>query len=291
MSNSLLGRIEEVYPELSKSHKKIADFIINNYEKAAYYTAARLGAETDISESTVVRFASTIGYEGYPEFQEALQEDIKGKLTTLQRMEVASLKMVDEDVLDKVLRDDRASIKDTLENVSREDFAMAAKAINKANKIYILGVRSTAPLANFIYFYFKMVYDNVVLITSASSSEEFEQIFKIKKDDVCIAISFPRYSKQVVKTLEYAKGKGAKIIAITDSCSSPIAPLSNYVLTARSNMASFIDSLVAPLSLINALIVESTMEKRDDVLATFQELENVWDQYDVYEKVEDLINE
>lgn len=291
MSNSLLGSIEEVYPELSKSHKKIADFIINNYEKAAYYTAAKLGAETDISESTVVRFASTIGYEGYPEFQEALQEDIKGKLTTLQRMEVASLKMVDEDVLDKVLRDDRASIKDTLENVSREDFAKAAMAINEANKIYILGVRSTAPLANFIYFYFKMIYDNVVLITSASSSEEFEQIFKIKKDDVCIAISFPRYSKQVVKTLEYAKEKGAKIIAITDSNSSPIAPLSNYVLTAKSNMASFIDSLVAPLSLINALIVESTMEKRDDVLATFQELENIWDKYDVYEKVEDLINE
>lgn len=291
MSKTLLGHIEEIYPDLSKSHKKIADFIINNYEKAAYYTAARLGAETDISESTVVRFAAQLGFEGYPEFQDALQEDIKGKLTTLQRMEIASLKMVDEDVLDKVLRGDRASIKDTLENVSREDFKNAAKAINNADKIYILGVRSTAPLANFIYFYFKMVYDNVVLITSASSSEEFEQIFKIKKGDVCIAISFPRYSKQVVKTLEYAKEKGAKIIAITDSHSSPIAPLSNYVLTAKSNMASFMDSLVAPLSLINALIVEATMEKRDDVLERFAELENVWDKYDVYEKSEDIINE
>ena len=165
------------------------------------------------------------------------------------------------------------------------------KAINNANRIYILGVRSTAPLANFISFYFKMVYENVILITSASSSEEFEQIFKIGKGDVCIAISFPRYSKQVVKTLEYAREKEAKIIAITDSNSSPIAPLSNYVLTAKSNMASFLDSLVAPLSLINALIVEATMEKRDEVLETFGELENVWDKYDVYEKSEDIINE
>ncbi len=289
--SKLLSQIENIYPTLSKSHKKIADFILNNYEKAAYYTAARLGLETDISESTVVRFATQLGFDGYPEFQDALQEDIKGKLTTLQRMEVASLKLVDEDVLDKVMRNDRASIKETLENISREDFMGAAAALNTADKIYILGVRSSAPLANFIYFYLKMIYDNVVLITSASSSEEFEQIFKIKKNDICLAISFPRYSKQVVKTLEYAKEKGAKIIAITDSTSSPIAPLANYTLTAKSNMASFMDSLVAPLSLINALIVEATMEKRDEVLDTFFELESVWDKYDVYEKSEDIINE
>lgn len=289
--SKLLSQIETVYPTLSKSHKKIADFILNNYEKAACYTAAKLGTETDISESTVVRFATHLGYEGYPEFQEALQEDIKGKLTTLQRMEVSSLKLVDEDVLDKVMRNDRACIKETLETVSREDFEKAAKAINNADKIYILGVRSSAPLANFMYFYLKMVFDNVVLITSASSSEEFEQIFKIKKNDVCIAISFPRYSKQVVKTLEYTKEKGAKIIAITDSTTSPIAPLANYVLTAKSNMASFIDSLVAPLSLINALIVEASLEKRDEVLETFSELEGIWDKYDVYEKSEDIINE
>lgn len=289
--STLLTSIEQVYPDLSKSHKKIADFILNNYEKAAYYTAAKLGAETDISESTVVRFATHLGFDGYPEFQDALQEDIKGKLTTLQRMEIASLKMTNEDVLTKVMGNDRASIKATLEEVSREDFNNAAKALNNADKIYILGVRSSAPLANFIYFYLKMVYDSVVLITSASSSEEFEQIFKIKSTDVCLAISFPRYSKQVVKTLEYAKEKGAKIIAITDSDSAPIAPLATFVLTAKSNMASFMDSLVAPLSLINALIVEATMEKRDEVLDTFSELESVWDKYDVYEKSEDIINE
>lgn len=289
--SKLLSQIETIYPTLSKSHKKIADFILNNYEKAAYYTAAKLGAETDISESTVVRFATHLGFEGYPEFQDALQEEIKGKLTTLQRIEVASLKLVDEDVLDKVMRNDRASIKETLENISRDDFEKSAKAINEAEKIYILGVRSSAPLANFLYFYLKLVYDNVVLITSASSSEEFEQIFKIGTKDVCLAISFPRYSKQVVKTLEYAKQKGAKIIAITDSTTSPIAPYANYVLTAKSNMASFMDSLVAPLSLINALIVEAALDKRDEVLDTFTELESVWEKYDVYEKSEDIINE
>ncbi len=291
MSGSLLVRIENVYPDLSKSHKKIADYILNNYEKAAFYTAAKLGQETDISESTVVRFATQMGYEGYPEFQDALQESIKGKLTTLQRMEVASLKMVNEDVLKKVLSNDRASIKETLETVNRKDFDSAAKAINKAKKIYILGVRSSAPLAGYMYFYFKLIYDNVILIDSASASEMFEKIFKISKDDICIAISFPRYSKQVVKTLEYVKDKGADIIAITDSNSSPIAPLSNYVLTAKSNMASFMDSLVAPLSLINALAVAATLENRDEVLSTFNELENVWKNYDVYENDGDIINE
>ncbi len=291
MSKSLLSKIEDIYPSLSKSHKKIADFVLNNYEKAAYYTAAKLGAETDISESTVVRFAMHLGFEGYPEFQDALQEDIKGQLTSLQRMEVASYRMSGEDVLTKVLTDDRASIKETLNNISREDFKNAAEAINSAGKIYILGIRSSAPLAEFIYFYFKMIYDNVVLIDTASASEMFEKAFKIKKNDVCIALSFPRYSKAVVNTLDYIKDKGAKIIAITDSNSSPIVPVADYVLLAKSNMASFVDSLVAPMSLINALIVEATTKQRDEVLDTFSELENIWDKYDVYETSEDIINE
>lgn len=291
MSKSLLSKIEDIYPSLSKSHKKIADFVLSNYEKAAYYTAAKLGAETDISESTVVRFAMHLGFEGYPEFQDALQEDIKGQLTSLQRMEVASYRMSGEDVLTKVLTDDRASIKETLNNISREDFKNAAEAINSAGKIYILGIRSSAPLAEFIYFYFKMIYDNVVLIDTASASEMFEKAFKIKKNDVCIALSFPRYSKAVVNTLDYIKDKGAKIIAITDSNSSPIVPVADYVLLAKSNMASFVDSLVAPMSLINALIVEATMKQRDEVLDTFSELENIWDKYDVYETSEDIINE
>lgn len=291
MSISLLSKIEQDYPKLSKSHKKIADFILKDYQKAAFYTAARLGEETDISESTVVRFATYMGFEGYPEFQEALQENIKGKLTTLQRMEVSSLKMVNEDVLTKVLTDDRTAIKETLSMVSPDKFYSAADKINKAEKIYILGVRSSAPLANFMYFYFKMVYDNVVLIDGAATSEIFEDIFKITDKDVCIAISFPRYSRQVVNTLRYVKEKGASIIAITDSESSPIAPFSKYVLTAKTSMTSFTDSLVAPLSLINALIVASSLEKREETLTTFTELENVWKKYGVYEDDGEYINE
>lgn len=291
MSISLLSKIEQDYTKLSKSHKKIADFILKDYQKAAFYTAARLGEETDISESTVVRFATYMGFEGYPEFQEALQENIKGKLTTLQRMEVSSLKMVNEDVLTKVLTDDRTAIKETLSMVSPDKFYSAADKINKAEKIYILGVRSSAPLANFMYFYFKMVYDNVVLIDGAATSEIFEDIFKINDKDVCIAISFPRYSRQVVNTLRYVKEKGASIIAITDSESSPIAPFSEYVLTAKTSMTSFTDSLVAPLSLINALIVASSLEKREETLTTFTELENVWKKYGVYEDDGEYINE
>ena len=288
---SLLSKIEQDYPKLSKSHKKIADFILNNYQKAAFFTAAKLGEVTDISESTVVRFATYMGFEGYPEFQEALQENIKGKLTTLQRMEVSSLKMVNEDILTKVLSDDRAAIKETLSMVSSEKFYSAAEKINNAEKIYILGVRSSAPLANFMYFYFKMVYENVVLIDGAAASEIFEDIFKITKNDVCIAISFPRYSRQVVNTLKYVKDKGAEIIAITDGESSPIAPYSNYVLTAKTSMTSFTDSLVAPLSLINALVVASSAKKREQTLSTFAELDNVWKKYGVYEDDGEYINE
>ncbi|MBR5015613.1 MAG: MurR/RpiR family transcriptional regulator, partial [Clostridia bacterium] len=202
----------------------------------------------------------------------------------------ADLKMSDSDVLDRVMRRDREAIKETLENISREDFAAAAKAVNGAERIYILGVRSAAPLADFMYFYLKMIYDNVVLITSASSSEEFENIFKIKKSDACIAISFPRYSKQVVSTLKYAKDKGATVVAITDSETSPIAALADFTLTAKSNMASFMDSLVAPLSLINALIVEMTLDRKDDVHNTFSELESIWDKYGVYD-TEDTADE
>ena len=291
MSNSLLLEIEKQYDKLSKSHKKIADYILNNYDKAAFYTAAKLGKVTNISESTVVRFATCLGFQGYPEFQEAFKKAVIAKLTSMQRMEVASFQMKDEDILTKVLTRDVSAIKDTLHDISRKDFEGASAAINSASKIYILGVRSCAPLASFIYFYLKMVYDNVVLINSASSSEMFEQIFKITKDDICIALSFPRYSKQVVKTLHYVHDRGARIVAITDSDEAPIAHISDYILTAKSNMASFVDSLVAPLSLVNALMVSATANKRAEVEERFNELEKVWEKYDVYETQEDMINE
>ena len=285
MSSSLLSKIEKIYPTLSKSHKKIASYILEHYDKAAFMTAAALGKTVDISESTVVRFATQLGFEGYPELQKALQEMIKNKLTAIQRMEVTSVNMMDENALDNVLSSDIDMIRTTLENISKENFKLAVEAINKARKIYILGVRSSASLASFIAFYFNLVYDQVELVDSESASGIFEQIFKITSDDVCIAISFPRYSKQTINALQFIHNKGAKVVAITDSNSSPIAPFSDYILVAKSNMASFVDSLVAPLSVINALIVAVTLEKKEQVFKNFSELESVWEKYQVYEKM------
>lgn len=291
MKRSLLVRIREEYSHLSKSHKRIADYILENYEKAAFYTAAKLGEVTGISVSTVVRFAVQMGYPGYPEFQDALRETIKGKLTSQQRMEVASQQFQDSDsILDSMLHKDTHMIKETLEQISREDFEKASEAINSANAIYIVGVRSSAPLASFMNFYLRMVYDNVRVITSNSSSEMLEEIFHIKKGDVCIAISFPRYSTQVVKALNYVREKGGEIIAITDNERSPIARVSDYNLVAKSSMASYIDSLVAPLSLINALILSASVKKQGDVFETFDELERIWGEYGVYENLEDEKN-
>lgn len=285
MSSSLLSKIEKIYPTLSKSHKKIASYILEHYDKAAFMTAAALGKTVDISESTVVRFATQLGFEGYPELQKALQEMIKNKLTAIQRMEVTSVNMMDENALDNVLSSDIDMIRTTLENISKENFKLAVEAINKARKIYILGVRSSASLASFIAFYFNLVYDQVELVDSESASGIFEKIFKITSDDVCIAISFPRYSKQTINALQFIHNKGAKVVAITDSNSSPIAPFSDYILVAKSNMASFVDSLVAPLSVINALIVAVTLEKKEQVFKNFSELESVWEKYQVYEKM------
>lgn len=288
MTDSLLSQMKREYNSFSKSHKKIADYILTNYDKAAFMTAAKLGAATDISESTVVRFATHLGFEGYPEFQAALLENIKSKLTAAERMDVTISQMPKEDILQKVLSNDMSMIKTTFENVSHEDFDKSVKAINNAKKIYILGARSCTPLAHFIGFYFNLVYDNIQVVDSGNPTAMFEQIFKITKDDVCIAISFPRYSNQTLNTLSYAHGTGAKIIAITDNERSPIAGFADYILTAKSNMASFIDSLVAPLSLINALIVACTIEKRDDVASTFENLERIWEEYNVYAKTEQL---
>lgn len=289
MSYSVLIKIEEAYPKLSKSHKVIAKYVLENYEVAAFLTAAKLGEVTDISVSTVVRFATTLGYEGYPEFQEALQETIKGKLTATQRMEVAGSQFSDHDLLTTVLQNDRDMIRATLQVVSKEDFEQAADAINNARRIYIVGVRSSAALAHFMYFYFKMVYDDVRLISSNSSSEMFEEMYRIGPEDVCIACSFPRYSKQVLGVVRYAHDRGAKTIAITDNDDAPIAAVSDYKLVAKSNMASFIDSLVAPLSLINALIITSARGRQSSVRENLAELENIWERYDIYETMEDDI--
>ncbi len=282
MSENFQLRIDNVYPTLSKGHKKIADFIKSNYEKASFMTAASLGKAVGVSESTVVRFASNIGFDGYPELQKYLQEAVKSHLTSVQRMDVAASRYGRDDFIDRGFMTDIEMIKQTRDSISREAFSKSAEAINKAKKIYILGVRSSAALASFAAFYLRFLYENVVLIDTSASSELFEQMFRIGSEDVCIAISFPRYSNQTVKALSFAKSRGATIISITDGEMSPIAPYATHLLVAKSSMVSFVDSLVAPLSVINALVAASAREKRDDVYNDFKALEEIWDEYHVY---------
>lgn len=286
MKNNLLSRLEDKSIKYSKSHRKIADFIITNYDKAAFMTAAALGEKVGVSESTVVRFASELGFKGYPEMQKELQQMIKTKLTTVQRMEVSQSLIGNNDIISTVLNDDINLIRQTAETVSKEAFDNAVKAINNAKKIYILGVRSSAALAYFLAFYFNLVFDSVILVDSSSASEMFEQVFRISEEDVCIAISFPRYSKQAVNALRFISDRKATVISITDTENSPIAPFGDHLLVAKSNMASVVDSLAAPLSLINALIASVTLSRKNEAYKNFNELENVWDKYQVYEKEE-----
>lgn len=282
MAENFHDKIESIYPGLSKGHKRIADFIKTNYEKASFMTAANLGKAVGVSESTVVRFAAHIGFEGYPELQQYLQEMVKSHLTSVQRMDVAASRFEGDDFIDKAFAADIEMIKATRDGISREAFAKSVEAINKADKIYILGVRSSASLASFAAFYFRFLYKNVVLVDTSAASEMFEQMFRIGSDDVCIAVSFPRYSNQTVKALSFARKRGAAIISITDGEMSPIAQYATHILVAKSSMVSFVDSLVAPLSLINALIAASAREKREDVYNDFKELEKIWDEYHVY---------
>ncbi len=287
MPKTLISKIEKVYTSLSKGQKKIADFIVEHYDKAAFMTASKLGEKVGISESTVVRFAAELGYEGYPELQKTLQELIKNRLTSVQRMEVANVNISEANLIDKALTADIDMIKVTLEQVSRQAFALSVEAINHARRIYILGVRSSASLASFTAFYFNLFCGNVVLVDSASASEIFEQMFRITKEDVCIAISFPRYSKQTINALRFVSDRGATIISITDSETSPIANLATHLLVARSSMVSFVDSLVAPLSLINALIATTARSRSEEVYNNLHTLENIWDEYQVYETQQD----
>ena len=286
MKSNLLTKLENNAASMSKGQKKIAAFIMESYDKAAFMTASELGKKVGTSESTVVRFASEIGFKGYPELQKELQQLIKSKLTAVQRIEVSSSIIGDNDILSTVLSGDMELIRQTAEETSKEDFENSVDAINKAKRIYILGVRSSAALASFLAFYFNLVFENVVLVDTSSNSEMFEQMFRIDENDVCIAISFPRYSKQTVNALRFIHDRKATVISITDTAQSPMAPFSDYLLVAKSNMASVVDSLVAPLSLINALIASVTLSKKDDVYSNFNKLESIWDKYQVYEKDE-----
>ena len=285
MSNKvdLLEKIEHAFPKFSKGQKKIANYIIKNYDKAAFMTAATLSDNTGVSCSTVVRFAVELGFEGYPELQKSLQEMVRTKLTAVQRMEVTSNRMGDRDVLSTILNYDILKIKQTLDEIDKSAFERAVETISNAKNIYILGVRSSASLAGFLGFYLNLIFDNVKMVGATSTSEIFEQILRVGKDDVVISISFPRYSARTVKALQYAKNQDAKI---TDSLTSPLTQYANHTLIARSDIASFVDSLVAPLSVINALIVALGMRKKENVYSSFDKLEKIWDEYNVYEKVE-----
>lgn len=287
MNRDLLSQIQNMYPTFSKGQKYIAKYISEHYDKAAFMTASKLGNIVGVSESTVVRFASELGYEGYPQLQKALQEMIRNKLTSVQRIEVSNDLLGGGDILEKVLNADVEKIRKTLVEMSRDDFNSAVNAIAGARKVYILGVRSAASLATFIGFYFNLILDNVTLVHTTSDSEVFEQILRIGPDDVMIGISFPRYSTRTVKAMKYASDRGATVISITDSNLSPLYQYSSYNLLAKSDMASFVDSLVAPLSMINAMIVAVGMKRQDEVYETFASLERIWDEYDVYEKPED----
>ena len=269
--------------KLSKGHKKLVKYISENYDKAAFMTASKLGETVGVSESTVVRFATEMGFKGYPELQKELQQMIKSKLTAVQRMEVSSNLIGEDNAIKKVLNGDVELIRDTLESVSEVEFKKAVEIINKAKRIYILGVRSSAALASFLYFYLNPVFENVVLVDTSSGSEMFEQMFRISEEDVCVAISFPRYSKQTINALRFINDRGTKIIAITDSNVSPIAEYADTLLVAKSDMVSVVDSLVAPLSLINALIVSLTFSRREEVYNNFNKLESIWDEYQVYD--------
>ncbi|MGN0561633.1 MAG: MurR/RpiR family transcriptional regulator [Candidatus Fimenecus sp.] len=291
MNEPLLAKMDESIRRLSKGHKKIAAYIKENYDKAAFMTAAALGKKVGVSESTVVRFATELGFKGYPELQRALQQMIKSKLTAVQRMEVSQTLIGDGDIINSVLTGDIELIRETAERTSRDDFKNALAEINRAKRIYILGVRSSAALASFLAFYFNLVFDSVVLVDTSSASEMFEQMFRIDENDVCIAISFPRYSKQTVNAMRFIADRKAKIIAITDTDKSPIASFADYLLVARSDMASVVDSLTAPLSLINALIVGVTLSRREEVYDNFNKLEGIWDEYQVYEKTEELASD
>lgn len=285
-SNDLRNRMNESYSKMSKSQKLLASYITDYYDKAVFLTAAKLGEIVGVSESTVVRFATHLGYKGYPEFQNALEELVRNKLNSIQRMEVTYGRITQSEILESVLKSDAEKIHATLEKIDQKAFESAVDTVLHAKHIYIIGIRSCAPLASFMAFYFTLIFENVHLIQTSSSSEIFEQMVRISKDDVIIGISFPRYSMRTLKAMEFANNRNAKVITLTDSVHSPMNLYSSCNLIADSDMASIVDSLVAPLSVINALIVALCMKKQRQVASTLEMLEDIWDEYQVYENDE-----
>lgn len=278
----VLSRIEEGFPKMSKSHKKIATFISEHYDQAVFMTAAKLGNALGISESTVVRFASGIGYDGYPEFMKALEECVKSKLSTIQKIDAKYGKSTQSEIVASVLSADIEKLQDTIHNLDPDAFETAVDTILEAKNIYIMGLRSNEPLASFLHFYLNMIRGGVRLLNTTSVSETFEQMIHISDEDLFIGISFPRYSMRTLKAMEFANDRNAKVIAITDSAHSPMNLYSSCNLCARSDMVSIVDSLVAPLSVINALVVALCLKCPNEVKRNLEMLEDTWNNYQVY---------
>lgn len=281
-NRELLSRISDNYSSMSKGQKKIAAYIIQNYEKAVFLTAAKMGEIVGVSESTIVRFAVSLGYKGYPEFQKELEDVVMNRLNSIQRMEVTYGRIPQSEILQTVLQSDMDKIKLTMEAVDPVAFNYVVDTILNAKNIYVLGIRSCAPLAAFLGFYLNLLFDNVRLLQTNNTSEIFEQMVRINEKDVIIGISFPRYSVRTLKALEFANNRNSKVITLTDSVNSPMNMYSSCSLIAKSDMASIVDSLVAPLSIINALIVALCMKKQDEVIGTLSSLEKIWEDYQVY---------
>ncbi len=278
----LIERIQSNFTRLSKGQKLIAQYILDNYDKAAFMTASKLSKAVGVSESTVVRFANALGFSGYPQLQRGLQDIIKVKLTTVQRVEMARDYTDEEEILKKMFKSDMENIRTTQENMDFKMFQTVVDKILLADKIYIIGLRSSTALAQYLGFYLNMILDNVKIV-GYGISDIFEQMLRVSDKDLVIGICFPRYSNRTIEALKYAKEQNSTIVAITDCTMSPIHGISNYSLTAKNNMASFVDSLVAPLSLINALIIAVGMRQPEEITAYFKKLEGLWDKHNVYD--------
>lgn len=284
MATDISQRIRNLYSTFSKGQKKIANAILNDYDKAVYMTAAKLGSLVGVSESTVVRFANELGFDGYSEFQRAVQELVRTKLTPNQRIEVTKQRLGSGDILENVMESDISKIRYTLDRIDRATFYQAVEAILSAKNIYVMGARSTESLALVLKYNLSLIFDNVKFIQPTSTAEVFEQMFSIGEKDVLIAFSFPRYSSKMVSAVKYANQNGANVVVFTDSEISPLAEYATSLITAQSDMASFMDSLVAPISIINAIIVEITRRREKEITERFDKLEKVWDEYEVYTK-------
>lgn len=284
MEKDVLSMVESLMPTFSKGQKRIAQYLTESYEKAAFMTANRLAQNVGVSESTVVRFATELGFDGYPSMQKAMQEMVVNRLTSVQRIEVAHDRIGDQDVLSMVLHSDMEKLRKTGETVDRVEFQSVVDTLLNARRIYILGVRSVAPLANFLGYYLNYMFDNVQIVTASGSSAMFEKIVGIGKEDAVVAFSFPRYSTSTAKGAQYCRSTGATVIGITDSRLSPLGQNCDHVLVTKSDMVSLVDSLVAPMSVINALIVALASKRQQALSETFDKLERIWEEYNVYEK-------